>query len=118
MKQIISRAIFTIFLICMFTGLTAEDYANTDDVNQPVLTQNIEKIYVSPSQVLITSKGIFIDLENVEGLLAVESVSCDEAGIYIIMSNPSCGHTRACNACGGCSPSNKCSFRCKCSRRP
>lgn len=82
-------------------------------------SDTLNKIYLSASQIIIEDKEIYIDLSRLgNDLLAVESLLCDELGIYILLRNdPDCGHDMYCSSCGGCNPKNRCSYRCKCTRR-
>lgn len=127
MKHLVNKSIFMFFLTLAFTSLVSAGFANDCDLNQRVsyheLDQNISendsvKVYLSPDQVWISTKGIFVHFEGIASPLLVESLLCDNVGIYtyLMARNPKCGHARACNRCNGCSPGNTCQYRCKCNQ--
>ena len=117
----------TIFLMLLslfaFSNLTLEGGFHKNDLNKAqenYIQSNkiLNKVYISSSQIIIVDNGIFVDFGSLESeLLAVESILCDEYGLYIMgRDEPDCGHGMYCPSCGGCNPRSRCEYRCKCGR--
>ncbi len=62
-------------------------------------SKSIEKLYVSPEQILISEDGIFLFTDT--GVIPVQYVSIDSFGLYVakFYRCPACGRMNEANVC-------------------
>lgn len=120
--------IFVTFLLSMFSAqiFMQEIRCDSFDVDYSSLNFNDDKVYISSDQLICSDNGIFILLQDSNGILAktsVPQVNYDDNGLFVLATNiplpqalmrcPN-GHPRVCpkQGCMGCGNS-KCPHRCR-----
>ena len=110
--MIVNRIIW----ICLFVFLNVSNFCDSTEIFNFNQT-NVEKIYVSPDQIVLTNSGIFL-IEGHE-LIPISNISYDDGGLFIpnfLVNKERCdyGHSIKCKRCEGCSDRRSCPFRCRC----
>jgi hypothetical protein len=87
-------------------------------VNDIQPSEQNDEIFVPANQLILCDSGIYLNLEGCEPI-PLNHISYVSDGLFLVKLAATCPrHGQYCPRCGGCHPSNKCSYRCKCGNYP
>ena len=106
-----------IIWICLFAFFSFSNVCAGNEISASSEEMTEERLYVSPDQIILTEKGIFLMTDK--GMRLIDRLECDENGIYIpslvAWTKEKCplGHEVTCRRCHGCNWRN-CKHACWC----
>jgi hypothetical protein len=110
----------THFKTLIFLGIvlmTCSAVAYESKINLHAEDVECQSYVTTIDRIIMTNEGIFVDLDSM-GMIPISSITWLQNGHCLITyKDPDCGHTVYCTKCGGCDPTNRCQYRCKCQSR-